>query len=180
MTRPLDRATIHAKALRAAAAVAFGTAGCGATTDAGPAGAAAEVQSDAAVESADAAGRAADAGSVTGADAAADTGTDAVADAGTDAAAETGAGTAADTGGDAIAAADSAGDGRPDCSKPPARGDGECCQKLTTWCENAYPKDSKAQSDCVWGPDFNGSTGCIPWGPPAPPEWSGVRVQGLA
>lgn len=44
----------------------------------------------------------------------------------------------------------------------------ECCQELSRWCEEHAPLEE--QMDCVYGPDFDGSTGCIPWGPPVPPS----------
>ena len=62
----------------------------------------------------------------------------------------------------------STGDGRPDCTAVPAEDVNECCSALAEWCyANVAPED---RSDCYLGPDFDGSTGCSPWGPPAPPR----------
>lgn len=45
-----------------------------------------------------------------------------------------------------------------------------CCDERRTWCEGEVgTADETALNDCVFGPGFDGSTGCIPWGPPAPP-----------
>ena len=45
-----------------------------------------------------------------------------------------------------------------------------CCDTLRTWCEGAHAVGSTAYDECVFGPGFSGSTGCIPWGPPVPPR----------
>lgn len=45
----------------------------------------------------------------------------------------------------------------------------DCCQKLAKVCLALHPIDQEAQSACTYGPDYDGSTGCIPWGPPVPP-----------
>lgn len=44
-----------------------------------------------------------------------------------------------------------------------------CCDALHAWCGTAFAVDTEAYSECVFGPGFDGSTGCIPWGPPVPP-----------
>lgn len=49
-----------------------------------------------------------------------------------------------------------------------------CCDELRTWCETTHGVDTQAASDCTWGPNMDGSTGCIPWGPPVPPRMRGV------
>ena len=62
----------------------------------------------------------------------------------------------------------SAGDGRPDCTVVPADEVNACCTALAEWCyANVAPEEV---NDCYLGPDFDGSTGCSPWGPPAPPR----------
>lgn len=57
----------------------------------------------------------------------------------------------------------------PDCIK-----DGldptTCCDLRQAWCGSRLQPNSPAWQDCVWGPNFDGSTGCIPWGPPVPPR----------
>ncbi len=45
-----------------------------------------------------------------------------------------------------------------------------CCNGLREWCEEVVGSDEEAINECVYGPDFDGSTGCIPWGPPVPPQ----------
>lgn len=47
---------------------------------------------------------------------------------------------------------------------------GECCASLEDFCESAHPSSNRAYETCVFGPDVDGSTGCIPWGPPVPPK----------
>lgn len=44
-----------------------------------------------------------------------------------------------------------------------------CCDALRTFCGTAHAEGTAAYNDCVYGPGFDGSTGCIPWGPPVPP-----------
>jgi len=67
--------------------------------------------------------------------------------------------------------ADSSIDDRPDCSEVL---DGEelmeCCNSLGEWCAAEYGEESDEYLVCVYGPDYDGSTGCIPWGPPVPPR----------
>ena len=58
----------------------------------------------------------------------------------------------------------------PDCVN--AADVGACCMELATWCDLAYAGDPDAINECVYGPNYDGSTGCIPWGPPTPPEAS--------
>ncbi len=60
---------------------------------------------------------------------------------------------------------------------PPARPDcaalgldlTACCDTLRDWCGRQVAEGTPAYDDCVFGPGFDGSTGCIPWGPPVPP-----------
>jgi hypothetical protein len=44
-----------------------------------------------------------------------------------------------------------------------------CCDALRTFCGTKHAEGTAAYNDCVFGPGFDGSTGCIPWGPPVPP-----------
>lgn len=49
---------------------------------------------------------------------------------------------------------------------------GTCCETLGTWCQQAHPGNDQAANVCVFGENFSGAcTGCIPWGPPAPPPF---------
>ena len=58
----------------------------------------------------------------------------------------------------------------PDCvdSADPAT----CCEALAAWCGDTHGVGTEAAIECIYGPDFDGSTGCIPWGPPVPPRMS--------
>lgn len=58
----------------------------------------------------------------------------------------------------------------PDCTQTADMG--ACCSERSTWCEDQGFVDL-AHSECVFGPGFDGSTGCIPWGPPVPPAFTG-------
>lgn len=51
---------------------------------------------------------------------------------------------------------------------------GACCNALVDWCTANVVAGTASQdyTDCVYGPTFDGSTGCIPWGPPVPPAAS--------
>jgi hypothetical protein len=61
-------------------------------------------------------------------------------------------------------------DAAPDCTLDDIDRD-LCCAELAAWCETTYgPDDFEAVSVCTFGPDYDGSTGCIPWGPPVPPS----------
>ena len=62
---------------------------------------------------------------------------------------------------------DTSAGGAPDCTQ--AEDVISCCEELSAWCADAYPEDTDAFNECYYGPDFSGSTGCIPWGPPVPP-----------
>lgn len=46
-----------------------------------------------------------------------------------------------------------------------------CCEDLAAACRLEHPLGGDAYYDCVYGSDFDGSTGCIPWGPPVPPRF---------
>lgn len=49
---------------------------------------------------------------------------------------------------------------------------GPCCDLLSAWCGAAFgAAGQQAIQDCTYGPNYDGSTGCIPWGPPAPPAF---------
>lgn len=49
---------------------------------------------------------------------------------------------------------------------------GPCCELLSAWCGSAFGAASQQEiQDCTYGPNYDGSTGCIPWGPPAPPAF---------
>lgn len=164
-----DRRAIHARALRAAAAVAFGAA-CSSSATATLQGTAA----DSTVGDAQLAGADTPAATDTGAGAATDQqtgGSDAPAN---DQTADATAGTtdqsaAADSQTVDVASADGLG-AKPDCTAP-ARANGPCCLALQDWCAAAFPSDADldARNACVFGENFSGTTGCTPWGPPAPP-----------
>lgn len=173
---PADSNDIHRKALRAAAAVAMGVSGCSdpvASVQGTPAAAkdaAAEatvatdtasadtVPADVPVTDASAATDAEKAEAIADGAAVADAPADAVAT--VDAAAT-----------ETVAAAD--GGGKPDCSNAQQGGNwAQCCEALRAWCDAAFGAGSKASTECQFGPNFDGSTGCTPWGPPAPPAWS--------
>lgn len=68
-------------------------------------------------------------------------------------------------------------DDKPDCTGVDM-GDPEayaaCCDGLAAWCADAHPGDEEAATACTYGPDYDGSTGCIPWGPPVPPRFRGA------
>lgn len=51
----------------------------------------------------------------------------------------------------------------------------DCCRQMKTWCGTHHAAGGDAYDECVFGPDFDGSTGCIPWGPPVPPSLSAPR-----
>jgi hypothetical protein len=44
-----------------------------------------------------------------------------------------------------------------------------CCEQLEGWCATEFAADKEAIDECLFGPGYDGSTGCIPWGPPVPP-----------
>ena len=61
----------------------------------------------------------------------------------------------------------------PDCTKlaPSDANWATCCQDRLAYCQQAHA-DVDAQNACQFGSDFSGQcTGCIPWGPPAPPAF---------
>ncbi|MEY3015624.1 MAG: hypothetical protein RIT45_4359 [Pseudomonadota bacterium] len=63
--------------------------------------------------------------------------------------------------------------GEPDCVS--LQGTAEwatCCDDRNKWCAAEYPNDTEAQNVCNFGHNYSGQcTGCIPWGPPAPPRF---------
>lgn len=63
--------------------------------------------------------------------------------------------------------------GAPDCTEVEADLVMECCEELAMWCYEQYGDfNSEEYEECYFGPDFDGSTGCIAWGPPVPPARS--------
>ncbi|MSQ82639.1 MAG: hypothetical protein EXR77_06930 [Myxococcales bacterium] len=65
--------------------------------------------------------------------------------------------------------------GKPDCTKAIGVNWQPCCDELAQWCK-AKIKDEAKVNECLFGPNFDGSTGCVPWGPPAPPAMPIDRV----
>jgi hypothetical protein len=62
--------------------------------------------------------------------------------------------------------------GEPDCTDQNSPEWGTCCQEHQKWCTAAFPVDMEAANTCQFGENFSGTcTGCIPWGPPAPPAF---------
>ena len=57
-----------------------------------------------------------------------------------------------------------------DCNGLPAEEVSACCDALRVACEAEHGAGTEAANECIFGEDFSGSTGCIPWGPPAPPR----------
>lgn len=57
-----------------------------------------------------------------------------------------------------------------DCNSVPADEVTECCDALRAACEAEHGVGTDAANECIFGEDFSGSTGCIPWGPPVPPK----------
>lgn len=64
-------------------------------------------------------------------------------------------------------------DGEPDCVALQGKPEwATCCDERMKWCTKQHPGDSKAANTCQFGHNFSGAcTGCIPWGPPAPPHF---------
>jgi hypothetical protein len=60
-------------------------------------------------------------------------------------------------------------DSAPECATASPDDLFDCCDRLAEWCQTHFT-DHDDQMDCQFGPDFDGSTGCIPWGPPVPPR----------
>ena len=58
----------------------------------------------------------------------------------------------------------------PDCTSVPSDEVALCCSELAEWCTELYDDFGDEFNDCLYGPDFDGSTGCSPWGPPVPPR----------
>ena len=57
-----------------------------------------------------------------------------------------------------------------DCNGLPAEEVSACCDALRVACEAEHGAGTEAANECIFGEDFSGSTGCIPWGPPVPPR----------
>ena len=107
-----------------------------------------------------------------GADAGTGTGTDATVLAEISGGADAGTGTETDV------ASGSDGGGAPLCTATPNNAD--CCMHLGEWCQTQFPPEAQeALSACQFGPNYDGSTGCSPWGPPAPPRFE-PAAWGLA
>ncbi|MBM4345844.1 MAG: hypothetical protein FJ100_20930 [Deltaproteobacteria bacterium] len=174
-----DPEVVHRKALRAAAAVAFGVSACGdpATTVQGAPAATGDAKAETSVAAATAAPDA-QAQEAVAADASVADG--ASARAAPDAADAPDAPVEAGQSKDMLAGADiDAGTtettGKPDCTKAQQAGNwAACCESLRQWCEAAFGAGSQASNECTFGQNFDGSTGCTPWGPPAPPPWPGT------
>lgn len=45
----------------------------------------------------------------------------------------------------------------------------DCCETRSAYCKARFPLNPNRALECTYGPDYDGSTGCIPWGPPVPP-----------
>lgn len=186
MSERLTSADVRRRALRAAAAAAglsaLSCAGPPATSAAGSGAADAGPGSDGG-----AGAGAADADGWAAADVAADAvaadapAADAVAPdaSAADAVAADGVGAdAADAAGDSAADADAAGPcaaldpSLPTCLDQASPGWGTCCQELAAQCGEKHANDPEAAGVCMYGPNYSGQcTGCIPWGPPAPPAF---------
>ncbi|MBI5610418.1 MAG: hypothetical protein HY902_16190 [Deltaproteobacteria bacterium] len=157
-----DARSIHLRALRAAAAVALGAA-CSSTAGQNVVAVANDTgQSDSTLTAHDAAAGADTAGAPDSSPADSPVADSSAADtaASPDVAAQDGASGDAQTG-------ETMG-GKPDC-KALGLDMGACCTALTTWCEAAFANDQEARNTCIFGPNYDSSTGCTPWGPPAPP-----------
>ena len=61
----------------------------------------------------------------------------------------------------------------PDCNALGPDETTACCEERATWCEETVAIGEDL-NECTYGPDYDGSTGCIPWGPAAPPAFRGV------
>lgn len=57
---------------------------------------------------------------------------------------------------------------RPDCTTVASEELGDCCLALYEWCQEHFT-ESTDQYECAYG-----DSGCIPWGPPAPPRLRAV------
>ncbi|MCK6520326.1 hypothetical protein L6R49_02690 [Myxococcota bacterium] len=56
------------------------------------------------------------------------------------------------------------------CVGLPAEEVQSCCEALKVTCDAEHGEGSEAAMECLYGEDFSGSTGCVPWGPPVPPR----------
>lgn len=62
--------------------------------------------------------------------------------------------------------------GAPNCLEVLPAMRSQCCMDRSEHCAKAYPGNGDDASICQFGPNFSGQcTGCIPWGPPAPPSF---------
>lgn len=180
----------HDLALRAIAAIALTVPACSSsstgslssTADASATQDAAAGASDTAA--ADVAAGASDAAQQTDTAVATDTAQASDAEQPNDVAAQTDTAQAIDTAQatDTVNAADAAqevADGKPLCVATP--NDGQCCLHLGEWCLQQFPDvaDYEARAQCQFGPNYDASTGCSPWGPPAPPAFA-PAAWGLA
>ena len=65
----------------------------------------------------------------------------------------------------------------PDCNDLEGEAWSGCCDDRADWCDDAVAASEDQQArdeavnECLFGPDYDGSTGCIPWGPAAPPRF---------
>jgi hypothetical protein len=57
-----------------------------------------------------------------------------------------------------------------DCNSVPDEEIMGCCEALRVACESEHGAGTEAANECIFGEDFSGSTGCVPWGPPVPPR----------
>lgn len=90
--------------------------------------------------------------------------------------AEISGGTDAGAGSDVASGGDAG--GAPLCTATP--NDGACCMHLGEWCQTQFPPEElDAIAYCQFGPNYDASTGCSPWGPPAPPRFE-PAAWGLA
>ena len=46
----------------------------------------------------------------------------------------------------------------------------DCCDARKAWCSAQMDPGSESYTECVYGLGADGSTGCVPWGPAAPPR----------
>jgi len=55
------------------------------------------------------------------------------------------------------------------CNDLSAEETSTCCEARREACDAEFGEGTDAADECIFGADFSGSTGCIPWGPPVPP-----------
>lgn len=182
------RATLHRKALAAAASVvlAFSSAGCtlGADDDGDKDVDLTDTITPGSSDGggSDDGGSAGDGGSDDGSDAGSGSGSDDGSSGTTDVGGDDATGTSGgdDDGGDDATTTEPVDDtgfadtggppGPPDCVGIPSSEVADCCMALDAWCAEEHGEDHEAYAVCYWGPEYDGSTGCSPWGPPVPPR----------